>query len=57
MALLAGPDASRIRACQAPGCVLFFLAERRRRDWCSPACGNRARVARHYRRQRQRREG
>jgi predicted RNA-binding Zn ribbon-like protein len=52
MTLLAGPDASRIRACHGPGCVLFFLAERRRRDWCSPACGNRARVARHYRRHR-----
>src|SRR6266567_145176 len=54
--LLAGPDRERISACHAPGCVLFFLKERRRRDWCSAACGNRARVARHYRRHRPSRE-
>jgi predicted RNA-binding Zn ribbon-like protein len=46
--LLAGPDRTRISRCQAPGCVLFFLREPRRRHWCSPGCGNRARVARHY---------
>jgi predicted RNA-binding Zn ribbon-like protein len=34
--------------CQAPGCVLFFLREARRRNWCCAACGNRGRVARHY---------
>jgi predicted RNA-binding Zn ribbon-like protein len=50
--LLAGPDGRRISACRGPGCVLFFLKERRRRDWCSATCGNRARVARHYRRHR-----
>jgi predicted RNA-binding Zn ribbon-like protein len=50
--LLAGPDRERISACRGPGCVLFFLKERRRRDWCSATCGNRARVARHYRRHR-----
>jgi predicted RNA-binding Zn ribbon-like protein len=52
IALLAGPDRQRIGACQAPGCILFFLKQRRRRDWCSTSCGNRARVARHYRRHR-----
>jgi predicted RNA-binding Zn ribbon-like protein len=52
LALLGGADRERIGACQAPGCVLFFLKEHRRRDWCSAACGNRARVARHYRRHR-----
>jgi predicted RNA-binding Zn ribbon-like protein len=52
LALLGGADRQRIGACQAPGCVLFFLKEHRRRDWCSAACGNRARVARHYRRHR-----
>jgi predicted RNA-binding Zn ribbon-like protein len=46
--LLAGPEWERISRCQAPGCVLFFLREPRRRHWCSAACGNRARVARHY---------
>jgi predicted RNA-binding Zn ribbon-like protein len=46
--LLAGPLRARLRRCGAPGCVLFFLKDRRRREWCSDACGNRARVARHY---------
>ena len=50
--LLGGPNMKLITPCQAPGCVLFFLREPRRRHWCSPACGNRARVARHYARQR-----
>jgi len=50
--LLASPDRERICICQAPGCVLFFLKEGRRRHWCSAACGNRARVARHYARHR-----
>jgi predicted RNA-binding Zn ribbon-like protein len=48
MGLLAGSDVARLRRCTAPGCVLFFLRERRRREWCSDGCGNRARVARHY---------
>src|SRR5262249_12028440 len=42
--------------CQAPGCVLFFTKDARRRNWCSAACGNRARVARHYVRHRQMRD-
>jgi predicted RNA-binding Zn ribbon-like protein len=46
--LLTGPDASRLRACYAPGCVLYFIAAHPRRAWCSVACGNRARAARHY---------
>jgi len=37
-----------VRACAAPGCVLFYARVRDRREWCSAACGNRARVARHY---------
>lgn len=48
--LLSGPDRSLIRACHAPGCVLFYLKNHPRREWCSAACGNRARVARHYER-------
>lgn len=39
-----------LRACQAPGCVLYFLRDHPRRQWCSAGCGNRARVARHYQR-------
>ena len=46
--LLTGPDAGRLRACYAPGCVLYFIAAHPRRAWCSVACGNRARAARHY---------
>ncbi|MFI7063572.1 CGNR zinc finger domain-containing protein [Kribbella sp. NPDC050124] len=41
-----------LRACQGPGCVLFFLQDRPQRRWCSAACGNRARAARHYARHR-----
>lgn len=48
--LLTGPDAGRIRQCAHPDCILLFLACNPRRRWCSSAtCGNRARVARHYR--------
>lgn len=39
----------RLRACPAPGCILFFEKTHPRREWCSPACGNRVRVARHSR--------
>jgi predicted RNA-binding Zn ribbon-like protein len=39
-----------LRACHAPGCVLYFLRNHPRREWCSITCGNRARAARHYRR-------
>ena len=42
-------DAHRLRPCLAPACVYFF-SKQARREWCSPACGNRARVARHYQR-------
>ncbi|GAA3918739.1 ABATE domain-containing protein [Amorphoplanes auranticolor] len=45
--LLAGE--STLRACCAPGCVLYFARTHPRREWCSVACGNRARAARHYR--------
>lgn len=48
---LAGdPGREFLRSCPAPGCPLIFCAENRRRRWCSNACGNRVRVARHYRR-------
>jgi predicted RNA-binding Zn ribbon-like protein len=40
--------AAQLGACLAPGCVLYFLRDRARRQWCSDGCGNRARVARHY---------
>ncbi|WP_317183827.1 CGNR zinc finger domain-containing protein [Intrasporangium sp.] len=41
-----------MRACYGPGCVLYFVREHTRREWCSAGCGNRARVARHYHRTR-----
>jgi predicted RNA-binding Zn ribbon-like protein len=54
--LLGGDEAHRLRACYAPGCVLYFVRSHPRREWCSVACGNRARAARHYRRVRTRRD-
>jgi predicted RNA-binding Zn ribbon-like protein len=39
-----------LRACRAPGCVLYFVRDHPRQEWCSVTCGNRARAARHYRR-------
>lgn len=50
--LFTGPDRETLRPCLAPNCLLFFAKDHARRQWCSPACGNRARVARHYRRTR-----
>jgi predicted RNA-binding Zn ribbon-like protein len=43
-------DSANLRACHGPGCVLYFVRNHPRREWCSAGCGNRARVARHYRR-------
>lgn len=41
--LIAG---GRLRRCGNPRCILFFLAQGRR-AYCSAACANRTRVARH----------
>ena len=42
---------SRLRRCASPACLMIFVAVNPRRSWCAPGvCGNRARVARHYRR-------
>jgi predicted RNA-binding Zn ribbon-like protein len=48
--LLTGPHRDQVRACGAPGCVLLYIHDHPRRQWCSNACGNRARQARHYQR-------
>jgi len=51
--LLAEGDPTRVRRCDGPTCSLLFLDTSRngRRRWCSMArCGNRAKVAAHYRR-------
>jgi predicted RNA-binding Zn ribbon-like protein len=45
MGLLADHDHDPLRICDAPSCGMFFVGRRR---WCCAACGNRARVARHY---------
>lgn len=52
--LLTGPMSVKLRACNAPGCVLYFVKTHPRREWCSEACGNRVRAARHYQRTRER---
>lgn len=54
--LLSSDDLSLLRACQNPECLLFFYdsTKNHRRRWCSmAACGNRAKVAAHYRRAQQ----
>jgi predicted RNA-binding Zn ribbon-like protein len=48
--LFSGDAREQLRACHAPGCVLYFVKTHPRRAWCSAGCGNRARVARHYQR-------
>ncbi|MGW6447567.1 CGNR zinc finger domain-containing protein [Lentzea sp. NPDC055074] len=50
--LFTGEGRVLLRACYAPGCVLYFVKDHPRREWCSPSCGNRVRAARHYRRNR-----
>jgi predicted RNA-binding Zn ribbon-like protein len=49
---LTGPHREQLRACSAPRCVRYFLKAHGRQEWCKPSCGNRARVARHYKRHR-----
>jgi predicted RNA-binding Zn ribbon-like protein len=50
--LVGGPERDRLRRCEAPGCRRWFLASRPRQTWCSPTCGNRARLARFHQRRR-----
>jgi predicted RNA-binding Zn ribbon-like protein len=50
--LITGPRREALRACDAPGCVLLFVKDHPRREWCTDTCGNRARQARHYARTR-----
>jgi predicted RNA-binding Zn ribbon-like protein len=50
--LVGGPRRDRLRRCAAPGCGRWFVATRPRQTWCSPSCGNRARLARFHRRHR-----
>ncbi|WP_328531406.1 ABATE domain-containing protein [Nocardioides sp. NBC_00368] len=55
--VLAGQAPHELKACGGPGCVLYFVRDHPRREWCSEGCGNRARVARHYRRSKSSVEG
>jgi predicted RNA-binding Zn ribbon-like protein len=45
--LLGREDLAAIAVCEAPGCGQVFHRSRRNQRWCSPGCGNRARVDRH----------
>jgi predicted RNA-binding Zn ribbon-like protein len=47
---LASPARADLLACPAPRCVRYFLKDHPRQTWCTPSCGNRARVSRHYQR-------
>jgi len=50
--LLASPQVEQLRHCGNPDCVLIFVDTSRshRRRWCCmDTCGNRAKVAKHYR--------
>jgi predicted RNA-binding Zn ribbon-like protein len=49
---LLGDSGDRLRLCEAHGCNRMFVADHRRRRWCSRTCGDRVRVARHYRKAR-----
>ena len=48
ISLVGSTDRQRLRRCPAPRCGRFFLEGRRGTVWCSTACGNRVRVARHH---------
>jgi predicted RNA-binding Zn ribbon-like protein len=46
---IAAMGSTKLRVCGAPSCGMFYRPRRRDQRWCSEPCGNRARVARHYR--------
>ena len=46
--LLGGEQSGKLLKCRAPTCDHFVVRRMRDQLWCSPACGNRIRVARHY---------
>jgi predicted RNA-binding Zn ribbon-like protein len=53
--LLTEKDLTLVRRCENPACVLHFYdtSKNHRRRWCSmEICGNRMKVAAHYRRHR-----
>jgi predicted RNA-binding Zn ribbon-like protein len=50
--LVARPAAGGVALCDAPSCGQLFLRGRADQRWCGPACGLRARAARHHARHR-----
>ena len=53
--LLASPEVAKVSACPGVDCGWLFLDARGRRRWCDmAACGNRAKVAAHARRMKER---
>lgn len=55
VSLLSSSEGNKLRACHGPGCAHLLLTRTRQQLWCSPTgCGNRARVARHWRKVRER---
>ncbi len=50
---IAGDSKEKLKMCSAPRCGGFFMAHDTRQRWCTPTCGNRARVARHANRTKQ----
>jgi predicted RNA-binding Zn ribbon-like protein len=47
--VVCGPNGDVLHRCEAHGCERLFFRTHGRRRWCSNACGDRVRVARHYR--------
>lgn len=48
----------RVKRCESPHCLAYFVNESGRRKWCSmEGCGNRQKSRRHYRRGHRAREG
>jgi predicted RNA-binding Zn ribbon-like protein len=45
--LVSTDERERLSVCRAPSCGMLFIRDRPRQTWCTTACGNRARVARH----------
>jgi predicted RNA-binding Zn ribbon-like protein len=53
---LAAHGIDSLSVCRAPSCGMLYLRAHPRQVWCSKACGNRARVARHGARRRNQRQ-
>lgn len=54
--LLCDERGDSLAACGGPRCVRILLKNHPRRQWCTPACGERIRAARYYKRHKKRTE-